>query len=66
MTGMAHEHAMQAAFVGSVWWHTGGNFNGCIDSGAFMAALAVMDEHGDATPSHVPGSEYKYSRVQVE
>ena len=47
---------LSAAFVGSVWWHTGGNFNGCIDGGAFIAALAVLDEPGDATPTHVPGS----------
>jgi hypothetical protein len=47
---------LSAGFVGSVWWHTGGNFNGCIDGGAFIAALAVLDEPGDATPEHVPGS----------
>ena len=41
---------LSAGFVGSIWWRTKGNFNGCIDGGALIAALAVLDEPGSATP----------------
>lgn len=51
-----HAEGLTAGFVGSIWWHAADNFNGCINGGAFVAALAVADEPGDATPTHVPGS----------
>eukprot|EP01043_Picozoa_sp_COSAG02_P019486 COSAG02_NODE_941_length_15750_cov_104.135582_5_plen_599_part_00 len=51
-----HAEGLSAGFVGSIWWHTAGNFNGCINGGAFVAALAVADEPGWATPTHAPGS----------
>ena len=51
-----YSQGLSAGFVGSIWWRTSGNFNGCINGGAFIASLAVLDEDGFATPDRVPGS----------
>jgi len=55
-----YAEGLSAAFVGEIWWRTSGNFNGCINGGAFIAALAVMDEPGPAAGgAGIPGSTTK-------